>query len=103
MNKTIKKKWIEALESDKYRKGKGRLKSNDGSYCCLGVLCDILDKGEWTHHYDYKYQETNYPTYLPPKLASAIHLSINTQFELSRLNDKNDTFTPIIKMIKEIC
>lgn len=40
MNKEIKKLWIEALRSGKYKQGKGKLK-RDGKYCCLGVLCAI--------------------------------------------------------------
>jgi hypothetical protein len=40
MNKNWKKKWVEALRSGKYKKGRGALK-NRGRYCCLGVLCDI--------------------------------------------------------------
>lgn len=41
MNKTIKKKWIDALQSGEYNQTcNGVLKEGD-SYCCLGVLCDI--------------------------------------------------------------
>lgn len=36
----------ETLESGKYKKGKGHLKSGD-YYCCLGVACDISGLGEW--------------------------------------------------------
>lgn len=50
MNQEIKQKWVEALESGKYKQGKGRLKSDD-AYCCLGVLCDLYinetGNGEW--------------------------------------------------------
>lgn len=34
------KKWVEALRSDKYEQTTGFLKRNNG-YCCLGVLCDL--------------------------------------------------------------
>lgn len=33
--------WIAALRSGEYRQGKGCLKTTDGAYCCLGVLCQI--------------------------------------------------------------
>ena len=33
--------WIAALRSGDYRQGKGCLKTPDGAYCCLGVLCEI--------------------------------------------------------------
>jgi hypothetical protein len=35
------RKWVEALRSGEYEQGTGRLKTRDGSYCCLGVACDI--------------------------------------------------------------
>jgi hypothetical protein len=59
MKKTVKKKWVEALRSGKYRQGRGYLRSTvrtsavdgGGGYCCLGVLCDIYrketGKGKW--------------------------------------------------------
>lgn len=34
-------KWVTALRSGKYRKGKNQLHSR-GRYCCLGVLTDIV-------------------------------------------------------------
>ncbi|MDE1971255.1 MAG: hypothetical protein KGI50_06815 [Patescibacteria group bacterium] len=37
----IQKRWIDALRSGKYKKGKKFLCSH-GHYCCLGVACVIL-------------------------------------------------------------
>ena len=44
MNKEIKEKWVAALRSGEYEQGKGMLKTEDGKYCCLGVLCDLYSK-----------------------------------------------------------
>lgn len=41
MNKEIKARWIAALRSGEYRQGRGWLKTEDDSYCCLGVLCEL--------------------------------------------------------------
>lgn len=41
MNKEIKARWIQALRSGNYAQGKYNLRRQD-SYCCLGVLCDIV-------------------------------------------------------------
>lgn len=41
MDADIKKKWIEALRSGKYKQGIGFL-NNNGKYCCLGVLCEAM-------------------------------------------------------------
>jgi hypothetical protein len=50
MNKEIKEKWIQALESDEYKKGTEKLRIGE-EFCCLGVLCDIYSKetglGKW--------------------------------------------------------
>jgi hypothetical protein len=51
MNPTVKKQWLEALRSGKYQQGNGRLRSSrDGvdRFCCLGVLCDLLEPESWT-------------------------------------------------------
>lgn len=41
MKKSIKKRWVAALRSGKYRKGKNSLKTAHGNFCCLGVLTDL--------------------------------------------------------------
>ena len=41
MRKDLKKKWIEALRSGRFKQGKNALKTND-KHCCLGVLCEVV-------------------------------------------------------------
>lgn len=43
MKKDIADKWVAALRSGKYKQGKGTLRDSGNNFCCLGVLCDILD------------------------------------------------------------
>lgn len=38
MKKTIKKLWVQALRSGKYRQGFGSLRTGPHTYCALGVL-----------------------------------------------------------------
>lgn len=41
--KEFAEKWIEALRSGDYKKGRGRLyNESKNNYCCLGVACSIL-------------------------------------------------------------
>lgn len=53
-NKENMRKWVEALESGKYRKTKGALhkkKQHGGGFCCLGVATDLYLKEQgrkWT-------------------------------------------------------
>lgn len=43
----IKSRWIEALRSGKYEQGKYQLRTWDNKFCCLGVLCDIVNPEGW--------------------------------------------------------
>jgi hypothetical protein len=56
MKTEIKQKWLNALRSGEYKQGIGALrkatedengKYDDKEYCCLGVLCDILEPKKW--------------------------------------------------------
>ena len=42
MNKEIKDKWVKALRSGEYKQGRLYLQ-RDNLFCCLGVLCKILN------------------------------------------------------------
>jgi hypothetical protein len=54
MNKDIAKKWIKALRSGKYKRGKGYLKQYNKKgelrYCCLGVLCELYNDSMKKNH-----------------------------------------------------
>jgi len=43
------RKWLVALRSGDYAQGIGQLRKCNGEpkYCCLGVLCDLLDPDGW--------------------------------------------------------
>ena len=41
--------WIAALRSDQYKQVTGVLK-NDNGYCCMGVMCDLLNPDGWGEH-----------------------------------------------------
>ena len=43
MNPLIKERWCAALESGDYEQGSYFLVKDNTYFCCLGVLCDILD------------------------------------------------------------
>lgn len=48
MNQTIKRKWVRALRSKKFKQGRRLLKytTQRGAvrHCCLGVLCELFNK-----------------------------------------------------------
>jgi hypothetical protein len=44
MKKRVKRLWLKALRSGKYKQAQGMLKTTSGQdsrYCCLGVLCEV--------------------------------------------------------------
>ena len=43
MNPEVKKKWTSALRNGEYTQARNAL-TTDGSFCCLGVLCDLYIK-----------------------------------------------------------
>lgn len=47
LDKNIKARWIKALRSRKYQQAQGRLREMDIGYCCLGVLCDVIEPRGW--------------------------------------------------------
>jgi len=61
--------WLAALRSGDYNQGYGCLRHydydnpQDSTYCCLGVLCDIVDNTKWNASGPYQ-QDHNY---VPPK------------------------------------
>jgi hypothetical protein len=51
MNPDIKNEWVTRLRSGEYKQGTGAL-NRGGSYCCLGVLCEIgVEKGILSKEY----------------------------------------------------
>jgi hypothetical protein len=95
MNAEIKAKWLEALRSGRYPQGRKALRDEHDQYCCLGVLCDVVDpnaweqrRGFWAHH-----GKDGYPT---PSLVTQVGL---THHAASYLVSMNDAF---LKTFKEI-
>ena len=55
MDTKTKNKWLKALRSGEYKQGSGALRETTtdtevkggDQYCCLGVLCDIVEPKKW--------------------------------------------------------
>lgn len=122
MRKEIKEKWLEALRSGKYKKSQGALKKTDNTYCCLGVLCDIhrkttkKKKNNWkaiSHNAEaFDYDGDEGCLFIPEKVVKWAglnpdvfngvgYLSKSSMISLASINDKTDTFEPVIKAIEE--
>jgi hypothetical protein len=72
MNHDVKIRWLEALRSNKYRQGTGTLRTLEGKFCCLGVLCDLYSPEEWKNfsgYANYSYGTINEPAVLIPSVC----------------------------------
>lgn len=103
MDKKLKAKWVKALRSGRYKQAEGFLKTADGKFCCLGVLCTISG-ADWVAGA----QNEQYPTIggkrldivngeiLRPSARKRFGLTHKQQDHLTRLNDGDEFQTPQI-------
>jgi hypothetical protein len=100
----IKDKWLAALRSGKYQKGRRALYT-DGKFCCLGVaavvicgysvdmICGLHDRNDHEN------------SVLPDDVAERIGLTYAAQSDLAMVNDFDftygDTFTAVIARIEK--
>ena len=107
MDPKTKELWIEALRSGQYKQGRCRLRrqsdpyfgAHDSNWCCLGVLCDVVDPTKWIPPEASKMGEIDWYQYgstghdlasetLPSDLMATVGLSAGL---MSALIVKNDT------------
>jgi hypothetical protein len=109
--------WADALESGDYQQGKDSLITNDGKYCCLGVLCAINGLKTESHKFKSFPGDTYFldgegcsvSTYVPLTLVSKLKMQAENPYvryegeprSLASLNDKGVPFTKIASLIRE--
>lgn len=107
MNVDIKQQWLRALRGGKYQQGHGKLRHTDDSgdkYCCLGVLCDLVDPTGWkppgTNSAGYYHKEASgYPS---AEVRAIAELASDDENTLVALNDgRRASFLEIAKYIEE--
>jgi len=109
MNPEIKAKWVAALRSGEYVQGRGALRRDDNTYCCLGVLCDLHAKetGEpWERPPGDAYNYHAKGAYLPPLVVewAGLYNSLGPSFEgvgVVDMNDGGDSFEKIADFIEQ--
>lgn len=105
MNKELKAKWVEALRSGKYGQGTGSLHPSDNVFCCLGVLCDVIDPSRWDGprlgRVKFKLKGHDGRKLLPEELMKAEELSSDQIWQLAGMNDCEKPFSEIASYIEE--
>lgn len=102
------RKWVEALRSGDYQQARATLKSVDvridgrtESFCCLGVLCEIVEPDNWQDlslapmHND----DSNYPH---RRIRRRVGMNMSLAKELARLNDGGCSFDHIASEIERV-
>lgn len=102
MKAAVAKKWVAALRSGKYKRGKGALcksKTETGkqTYCCLGVLTELYPKKlskEYREGY-WAYGDTGSPGFPPQEVLDWAGFFYQNPFKpgddaLTTLNDVKD-------------
>lgn len=112
MDAKVKKAWVKALRSGKYKQGKNflaqRKPHEKTRYCCLGVLCDItpdakrvgISKGGVI---SFKMPGDEYPeeAYLPRTLDNRVGLEFDDVEYLVQMNDAGKSFEEIADYIEK--
>lgn len=102
MDKEIKAQWLEALRSGAYQQTRGHLKDLDG-YCCLGVLCDIVQPDRWVEEEVGKFSMNYYTSCLPTEVRHKVDMpGDGTTGKLMGMNDASKlSFDEIADWIEE--
>lgn len=117
----VMRKWIEALRSGEYKQGFGTLKmstdddpdnKSEHQFCCLGVLCDVLevpnkpikeDTDEYWFLFDFTKYEVSYENFdnLPITISDELlnHYNIDTHKLVSMNDEDSSTFRDIADYI----
>lgn len=106
-------KWLEALESDEYTQGTGRLctTNNSGSrkYCCLGVACDLAAKDGVASVRQLSTNQINYDNegaIMPPSVSKWLGTKGNDNnlifgsYCVTEMNDRGKSFAEIAAWVR---
>lgn len=85
MKLELKTKWVEALRSGVYDQTTSVLR-NGGSFCCIGVLCDVANPDGWQKN-DWAYDDYTCENELPASICLALGLTNAQQQTLISMND----------------
>lgn len=105
MKKMWKDKWVKALRSGEYAQGQGSLCHQGVKhdyFCCLGVLCDIVDGNKWAGYHEGmavygKDEFMSLPNSVKEKTGLKDERIIG---ELIDMNDSGKRFSTIAKYIE---
>lgn len=115
MRPSVKKRWLTALRSGKYRHGRGVLRQDDIDeetgktvhiYCAQGVLCDLYLKtqhrGKWIAHEQivpFVTPSSDSRFCMPAEVARWAGIGDYTRDLIAGINDRANDFSKVITFI----
>lgn len=102
MHKELKTKWLNALRSGNYKQTTGVLIRDGISFCCIGVLCDVVEHVEVFDDYVFSgITNTELEIDLDRGTLFAIGLTREEAERLMCMNDEGSSFQDIADYIEE--
>jgi hypothetical protein len=109
MKADLKEQWVAALRSGAYRQGYKVLRTSSNDYCCLGVLCNLVDPSGWlalghegfsTNCYQFSHEGKRAFACLPPALMMNSDIRFHELKILMKMNDSGSSFEEIADWIE---
>jgi hypothetical protein len=82
MDADIKQRWVAALRSGHYKQGRFDLRFVDNTFCCLGVLVDLVEPSYWSR---VPYEDQG--SYPPESVRTRTGITGEEERDLAHLND----------------
>lgn len=96
----LRDRWVRALRSGDYKQTKGRLRTESG-FCCLGVLCDLVDSTAWGSTPETYYWKDPSITGKPPTDVLR-EVGLSSSSVLTVMNDSEEqTFEQIAQYLED--
>lgn len=99
------KRWVASLLDGSYKQGTGLLNNGVGDFCCLGVLCDLVDPDKWLGCEGYSSRKSfriiGSDHYLTEEQKKEFGIKDKEHSTVVNMNDSGKTFAEISTWITE--
>ena len=110
MDEKTKRKWIAELRNPNNRQCRFELRAADDAFCCLGILCNLVNPGGWQsgefknpnlEGHISKWRHTSNPGMPGHDVLEASGLLAGSAGRLSSMNDSGKSFAEIADYIEK--